>query len=51
MGVSSPLWWAKTIGTLEREAVPGSHSPVYERRHVGNVCAVTREILRCIVIQ
>jgi hypothetical protein len=48
--VLSLLCKAKTEGTLEMEAAPGSHSSVCERRHVGSVCAVTREILRCIVI-
>jgi len=37
---------ARTAGCLEMEARPSVHAPAFERRHVGNVCAVTREILR-----
>ena len=36
---------AKTTGSPERDAKPEDHSSALERRHVGNVCAVTREIL------
>jgi hypothetical protein len=36
---------AKTTGIPEKEAIPGAHSSALERRHAGNVCAVTREIL------
>jgi hypothetical protein len=36
---------AKTVGPLVWEATPVAHPSVCERRHVGNVCVVTREIL------
>lgn len=37
---------AKTTGSVAREVTPVTHPSVCERRHVGTVCSVTREI-RC----
>jgi transposase-like protein len=41
----APCVRAKTAGNPEKEATPGDHSSALERRHAGNVCAVTGEIL------